>query len=314
MKWNMPGFEINFLDDYTDDSLLDELRRVAVQCSGSTLSIATFDRLSGCVSSSTIKKRFGGWKDALEKAGLAHLYGGRTVSEKMRMQVAKQLTRDQLIAELQRVHAAIGRTILTTVDFDRHSTTTSNVAIRNRFGTWKKALEVAGIPQSEMANKCWTEEDCFENIARTWTHFGRPPTHQEMSSPPSTINGKAYETRWGTWRKALRAFVAWSENDSAVIEPHATLAEETATETTVNRNVARRAEPDQRQVPPRLRFRVFQRDRFKCVACGRSPATHLSIVLHADHIKPVTLGGKTTLENLQTLCESCNLGKGDLPG
>ena len=78
--------------------------------------------------------------------------------------------------------------------------------------------------------------------------------------------------------------------------------------------VIRRAKEDQRQVGPRLRFRVFQRDRFKCVACGRSPATDLGIVLHADHITPVALGGKTVIENLQSLCEGCNLGKGKLPG
>jgi 5-methylcytosine-specific restriction endonuclease McrA len=26
------------------------------------------------------------------------------------------------------------------------------------------------------------------------------------------------------------------------------------------------------------------------------------------------LGGQTVIENLQTLCEGCNLGKGTLPG
>jgi 5-methylcytosine-specific restriction endonuclease McrA len=52
------------------------------------------------------------------------------------------------------------------------------------------------------------------------------------------------------------------------------------------------------------------RDRFRCLACGRSPATHLNVELHADHILAVANDGKTTLENLQTLCQDCNLGKG----
>jgi len=52
------------------------------------------------------------------------------------------------------------------------------------------------------------------------------------------------------------------------------------------------------------------RDRFRCVACGRSPATHLNIELHADHIVSVHDKGKTALENLQTLCLDCNFGKG----
>ena len=57
-----------------------------------------------------------------------------------------------------------------------------------------------------------------------------------------------------------------------------------------------------------LRFDVFQRDRYKCVICGRSPATH-PVELHVDHIKPYSLGGETLLGNLQTLCSDCNLGK-----
>ena len=310
----MARFEINFLDDYTDESLIEEIRRIAENHPGSSLSTAAFDRLSGRVSASTIKKRFGGWREALQKAGLEHLYGGRTVSEKMRTQVARRLSKEELIAEMRRVHNAVGRTVLTTVDFERHSTITSSVAIRNRFGNWKSALEAAGIPQSEMANKNWTDDDCLENLAMIWTHFGRPPAYREMFLSPSTISGKAYETRWGTWRKALRAFVTWANPDSEAGTSEHPQELVAAIETVIKPVVVRRAEEDQRQVGPRLRFRVFQRDRFKCVACGRSPASDLNIVLHADHITPVALGGKTTIENLQTLCEGCNLGKGKLPG
>ena len=52
------------------------------------------------------------------------------------------------------------------------------------------------------------------------------------------------------------------------------------------------------------------RDRFRCVASGRSPAAHLNIELHADHILAVANGGKATLENLPTLCRECNPVKG----
>jgi 5-methylcytosine-specific restriction endonuclease McrA len=61
----------------------------------------------------------------------------------------------------------------------------------------------------------------------------------------------------------------------------------------------------------RLRWRVMSRDSFRC-KCGRSPSTHSGTVLHVDHIHPWSKGGETTLDNLQTLCERCNLGKGNL--
>jgi hypothetical protein len=60
-----------------------------------------------------------------------------------------------------------------------------------------------------------------------------------------------------------------------------------------------------RHVPDWLRKQVFERDGFRCLKCG---ATEF---LHADHIKPVSKGGLTLLDNLQTLCQRENLGKGD---
>lgn len=61
-----------------------------------------------------------------------------------------------------------------------------------------------------------------------------------------------------------------------------------------------------------LRFIVMRRDNFKCKNCGRSPATDPTIILHVDHIKAWANGGETILENLQTLCSKCNIGKSDL--
>ncbi len=308
----MPRFEINFLDDYTDESLLDEIRRVAAQDSGGSLSARTFAELSGRVSVSTIRRRFGTWQSALSRAGLEHLYGGRTVSDKMKAQPAKRLSNDDLIAELRRVHAILGTETVNRAQFNEYSVT-SYTAIRNRFG-WHEALKLAGITPAPTAKRKWTVEQCFENLATVWTHYGRPPAYREMFEPPSTVSGKAYDGRWGTWRRALRAFVEWasSENDTSELESPSQPTP--IVEPAAKPVIVGRSEGDQRQVGPRLRFRVFQRDRFRCVACGRSPATDLNVVLHADHITPVALGGKSFIENLQTLCEGCNLGKGNLPG
>lgn len=57
-----------------------------------------------------------------------------------------------------------------------------------------------------------------------------------------------------------------------------------------------------------LRYDIMQRDKFKCVLCGRSSKND-NVKLHIDHIKPISKGGKTEWNNLRTLCEDCNLGK-----
>lgn len=56
-----------------------------------------------------------------------------------------------------------------------------------------------------------------------------------------------------------------------------------------------------------LRYDILKRDNFKCKICGYSQED--GVKLHVDHIIPVSRGGKTEFDNLQTLCERCNLGK-----
>ncbi len=60
---------------------------------------------------------------------------------------------------------------------------------------------------------------------------------------------------------------------------------------------------------PSLRYRVLQRDMFRCVLCGASSADGAK--LEVDHIIPISKGGKTEFSNLRTLCQDCNRGKRD---
>lgn len=57
-------------------------------------------------------------------------------------------------------------------------------------------------------------------------------------------------------------------------------------------------------IPHHLRWEVFERDDFTCKSCGSRRA------LTADHIMPRSKGGLAKLDNLQTLCRSCNSKKG----
>lgn len=59
----------------------------------------------------------------------------------------------------------------------------------------------------------------------------------------------------------------------------------------------------------KLRYEILERDHYKCVICGRSAED--GVILHVDHIIPVSKGGLTVPENLRTLCADCNLGKSD---
>ena len=65
---------------------------------------------------------------------------------------------------------------------------------------------------------------------------------------------------------------------------------------------------------PDLRYLVMRRDNFTCQKCGASPAKNPAVTLHIDHKVAWTKGGETTFVNLETCCETCNIGKSDILG
>lgn len=62
------------------------------------------------------------------------------------------------------------------------------------------------------------------------------------------------------------------------------------------------------KVSNKMRFSIYERDGYRCRNCGIS-SKYAS--LEIDHIIPISKGGKSTYNNLQTLCHRCNAMKGD---
>lgn len=60
----------------------------------------------------------------------------------------------------------------------------------------------------------------------------------------------------------------------------------------------------------KLREQIKERDMYTCQECGISVQDEPHLLLEIDHIVPVSRGGLTTEDNLQTLCWKCNRTKG----
>lgn len=64
---------------------------------------------------------------------------------------------------------------------------------------------------------------------------------------------------------------------------------------------------ERKSMGKKIRFEVFKRDKFTCQYCGKSAP---DVILHVDHIMPISKGGEEDITNLITACQDCNLGKG----
>ena len=211
----------------------------------------------------------------------------------------RNISKDELIADLQRVASENGLSTISQTLYAKLGKYTHKVFYSN-FGSWNNALQSAGLEISSR-RKNISSEELFENIENVWVILGRQPTYTEMNTSLSKFSTKPYENRFGSWRNALVAFIDYVNDvskDTSFVTPAIT-------------NIPPSLKAS-RNINHRLRFLVLKRDNFKCCACGASPAKDPSVELHIDHIIPWSKGGETEIDNLQTLCSKCNLGKSDL--
>jgi hypothetical protein len=303
-----PRFELLRLAEYSDDAILAELRLVEALIPDGAFLESDFERL-GRVGRNTIRRRFGSWFKALDAAGLAHRSTNniKTVGG----HASSRMSDEEILSMLKSLASKLGKDTLTQSDVDRHLPFSGQV-LRNRWGTLRNAFEEAGLAATNLGRR-YTDEECFENMLTVWTHLGRPPKHKEMSEAPSKVGGKAYIRRFETWNRALAAFVE-RVNRSERTEEQQNLggaSAPSAASADINRLPSMRSPDNARDIKLGLRFHVLHRDRFKCVLCGDHPARNPECVLHVDHVVPWSKGGKTSEDNLRTLCATCNVGRGN---
>lgn len=213
----------------------------------------------------------------------------------------------ELLDDMRRSAKAIGRDTITLAEYGEigkaHPST-----IQRRFGSWTKALMLAGL-QPSRSKIGISDEELFENIKSLWINLGRQPRHAEVKAPSSMFSAGTYENRFGSWSKALHEFVVWVNSDSTDQLQQGTEVEQGTVDSTVQASFAKRR--TRREISDRQRFRILVRDGFRCKSCGASPLVQQGIELHVDHVLPWSKGGETTDDNLETKCKQCNLGKGN---
>ncbi len=206
----------------------------------------------------------------------------------------RNVSDQELINDLARVASDTNASAVTIDTYNEkgrfHATT-----LTRRFGSWFKALELAGLKKTRNLNI--SNEMLFQNLVEVWTKLGHQPKYSDLSKDVSLYSSGTYEKRFGTWRKALEAFVSWA--NEGVSPP----TSQTVPSGVIGRKTLRTVNWRQRAI-------VLMRDGAKCQLCGVTPQSGAR--LHIDHVIPWSKGGETVLENLRVLCEQCNIGRSNV--
>lgn len=287
MKFELKPYNRNA----SEEDFINDLKKVSLKLQKDSISTEEYNKF-GRYHSSTIQRRFKSWTKALKRAGL---------------QIRKypKLIESELLEDLKRVAEVIKKKSVTQAEYESFGKYSPGPFIRT-FGSWFKALEKAGLEKTR--NFGVTEEEYFKNLEEIWIKLGRQPNYAEIEKPFSKYSAGAYEYRFGTWHKALEAFVKYVNE-----ETHEDLPKEGNVISRIpeieTKNIQHKTK---KNISWRLRFVIMHRDNFKCKKCGGSPSSDPKVKLHVDHIKPYSKGGETVPENLETLCMECNIGKSDL--
>lgn len=294
-------FKLNeYRQGVTDAELLADVMRVTELLGDQYLSFGTY-KSHGKFSEITFRKRFGSWLNVLTTLGL------RTEKNCVEM---KRISDVEMIEDLKGISEGIGKKIVTSREYGLHGKF-SLPTISERFGSWSNFVLKAGLELAPHARSVH-DADLFAEIERIWISLGKQPTTTDMKKGISKYSLDTFMRRFGGWRNALLAFIEYVNADGANEEIENSIASPPSQATEIDVTVLKSKVPTKRtsrNINLKLRFTVLQMDNFRCRSCGASPARNPEVELHIDHIVPWSKGGETEIENLQTLCSKCNLGK-----
>ena len=210
--------------------------------------------------------------------------------------VNRNITNEELLADVKNIASIYGFTTMSQDVYFQYGKFHPSTLLR-RFGSWFKVLELCDLKPSRSRINI-PNEDLFANLEHIWLTLGRQPKYSEIQKTLSLFSVGTYEQRFGSWYNALDAFVLYMSDEETDIKPNARINKDGIKHTT------------KREPSARLKVQVLMRDGNRCRLCGVECNDGLHNI-HFDHIIPWSKVGETTLENLQVLCNDCNLAKGN---
>jgi len=236
----------------------------------------------------------------------------------------KDYSDEEILDELEKVAKHFGYNHFCRKDFDTIAGIHSATVERRYGGSWTTAMQALKeklerkniiLPSSRRRNI--PEKTMFDEMERIWVQLGHRPSRSEWTAAKPKVSYDSIYRHFGGWTTACLKFIefksggAITANDEAPVNKKNKVASSLGSihDKGVIKNIVKA-----RAIALNIRVKVLSRDNFRCVFCGKSPATDAGVKLQVDHIVPFSKGGTNSIDNLQSLCEQCNLGKSNSLG
>lgn len=229
-----------------------------------------------------------------------------------------KIPREKVIQELEKVAEHYNYSDFKQDDFDKLADISAYKVYRE-LGSWDKVMlflvdhyKAKGIDFKITTRRTsYSEQEIFNEMEKIWLQLGHRPSRDEWVQSNPEISYDTIYRRFRGWTNACHRFMEYKSG--AKIDTTNNLQQEAKAK-------AKRSKPSTdenkkviaRSLSVNIRYKVLLRDKFRCNSCGKSPSANTGTMLHVDHIVPFSKGGGNDLDNLQTLCQDCNLGKSDL--
>ena len=163
-------------------------------------------RSGAAPAASTIAARFGGWRRALEAAGVR-----RSRPVPCRSEIRHARRRAPSVDELDRIRAFVaehGKAPTVQEWRDARLSPSTKVIIR-RHGTWNRALQAAGVAPRRRAR--WERSQVIAALRTFHATHGRPPMRDEWIRGDATHpSARTVANHFGTWTAAVAAALGGS--------------------------------------------------------------------------------------------------------
>ena len=191
-SWNKAleaaGFKPNMRYDWTREELIELLVKLGEKL-GRTPKMEDLNAAEDMPSNSTYKEYFGSWNKALEMAGF-------------KPNLKRGWTKGELIELLVKLGEKLGRTPKME-DLNAAEDIPSITTYRKFFGSWNKALEMAGFKPSRRRD--YTREGLIELLVKFEKKLGRTPTLEDLKATEDMPSETTCLRFFGSWNKALEA-------------------------------------------------------------------------------------------------------------